>query len=171
MPSKFSFATAESEKSEKFKGLESDKLEDFKIRFAFDQISLDQKTICFNNPNIKDGTYLEMIEFAKYLSNVSLAEIVNDSDYLKLHTIDLHKKYFLKPILQEVFKSDTIDDLPDIYQLRAVGQDDYENFIAPRIVGYFGVSGVFHLLFFDYYHAIYPIKSCKAPEKWYKEYY
>ena len=135
-------------------------IESFTLSFAFDYLSLDSTKFCFNNHNISVEDYRELFIFKKEVSTVKIKDLIDDrltNKKYHFHTIDLIKKKFLiEPLKKLMNYSKYIElyQLPTLYQLAVYTNSKIER--SPRIVGFFGKYAVFHILWFDYGHEIYP---------------
>jgi hypothetical protein len=142
-------------------------LEDFTLSFAYDYASVDASTLCFNNHSIIIDDYRYFFQFKKEVSTISVKQLLNNKHEYRFHTIDLYqKKTLIEPlkkllgIKEEKIK---VSSLPTIYQLGVYTDSDNQK--APRIVGFIGYYGIFHVLWFDYSHSIYPIKKDDSTTK------
>lgn len=135
----------------------------FTMAFAFDYISIAGSKLCFDYDKIPADDYHQLFYLKQEISSIKVSDLF--SAYRKqyrFHDIVIDKtndKKWLIPLLCDLFKVDKNDDnivnqLPNIYQIQ-VYTDNVSN-TAPRIVGFFGNYGIFHLLWFDYEHSIYP---------------
>jgi hypothetical protein len=143
-------------------GSENHKISDIEsltLTFAYDYLSVTSTNLCFNFKDISAEDYRKLFEFKKEISLIPISELLDNSRYklkYRFHTIDLSKKGFLVPLIKNLLginNNTTTLRLPQIYQL-ALYTDDLK---APRIVGFFGNYAVFHLLWLDYNHSIYPL--------------
>ncbi len=171
--SKYSFATGKTKFRIGDKPIEFSEITklDTTISFAFDNISLSKNVLCFNNEKIEIKKYFEIIEYMHYLSSIKLEQLVEtEKEKFNFHIIDLSKKYQLKTIILKIFKSKNSSNIPEICSFKA-GLEEEKLAIAPRFVGFFGINGIFHLLFLDYFHVIYPSSICKIKEKDWVDFY
>ncbi len=135
-------------------------IEQYTLLFAFDYISLKSTKYCFNNPNITLDDFKEIYNFKKKVSSITIKSFIEDSNmkYLyRFHDINIYQKKFLIAIFQELLgRNIDVSKLPTLYQF-AIYTDNV-NKKAPRIVGFFGKMGVFHVLLLDYEHSIYSMQ-------------
>jgi hypothetical protein len=126
--------------------------------FSFLSINLNASPLCFNNPDLSTEDYHKMFERLKTLASVSYEELDKGGKAYRFHSIDFYDKDvalsqedYINCILDNPDpKKIDYDKIPECYQL--------EVFEEARITGYLGNSGVFHLLWFDRHHTIYPRK-------------
>lgn len=136
-------------------------LEDFTFTFTFDYLSLDTSNLCFNNPNVSKEDFVEIFSLKKSLSKIKVRDI---QDRFKrnfhFHEINLIDKKSLVEPLKKLFNYSKFIEpykLPSLYQIAVY--TDNQSLKAPRIVGFFGKYAVFHVLWLDYDHQIYKVKT------------
>jgi hypothetical protein len=132
-------------------------LEDYTFTFTFDYLSLNSSNLCFNNNDVSREDFVKIFSLKKKLSKMKIEDIQNKRKRdLHFHSIDLNEKRFLKEPLKNLFGYSRVieaDRFPTIYQIAVYTDNELEK--APRIVGFFGNYGVFHVLWLDYHHQIY----------------
>lgn len=137
-------------------------INEYTLLFAFDYLSLNSTKYCFNNPIILVEDFIKIYEFKKETSKIKIRDFT-DNRYIKqkyhFHAIDIYSKS--KSFLVDIFtkllgKKMKPSELPSLYQFAIFTDND--TLKAPRIVGFFGKRGVFHILLLDYEHSIYPMK-------------
>lgn len=135
-------------------------INEYTLLFAFDYLSLNTTKYCFNNPSILAEDFIKIYEFKKESSKIRIRDFTDNSFIKKkyhFHPIDIFSKPFLINIFTELLgKKMKPYELPSLYQFAIFTDND--TLKAPRIIGFFGKRGVFHILLLDYEHAIYPMK-------------
>jgi len=133
----------------------------YTFAFAYDYISLKGGTLCFDNEIIPKDDYHELYYLKQEISSVKIVDLFTKKPHqYRFHSIDYSSKrdWLFKKLAKAIgvtYKNaQQRDQLPTIYQI-AVYTDEKTR-TAPRIVGFFGNYGIFHLIFFDYSHSIYP---------------
>lgn len=135
-------------------------LEEYTPSFAFDYISMSETNLCFNCPDIPLSDFIKLFERKKEISSKSIGEIIDSpGQEYHFHEVNLYQKKELKERLKELLKTknDKVEALPVVYQLAVY--TDNKTGKAPRIMGFFHKKGIFHLLWFDYSHSVYPKKK------------
>ncbi|MEA5459412.1 hypothetical protein VB796_10200 [Arcicella sp. LKC2W] len=137
-------------------------IKEYTLLFAFDYLSLNATKLCFNNPNISKEDFVKIYEFKQQVSTIKIGEFIDNTKIKQryhFHDIQVYQKTELKTLFERLLgkgKTFRIDQLPTLYQF-AIFTDNKTN-KAPRIVGFFGKMGVFHALWLDYEHSIFPKK-------------
>ncbi len=129
--------------------------------FAYDYISLNQTDFCFNNVNMICGDFISYFFAAKRISSKKISDLFNGSEK-HFHIIDLMDKNFLVPMIRNqlgVMRMANIDQFPVVAQFEVETDTDRS---SPRAIFLLGKYGVFHILFFDKNHAVYPAKNQAA---------
>jgi hypothetical protein len=137
-------------------------IEDFTLTIAFDYISVINSNLCFDYSKIDISDYQKLFKFKKEISGIPIVSFLDDSETKRkyhFHSIDLYRKKFLIEPLKQLLgynKYIEVHQLPTIYQIGVY--TDNTTMKAPRVLGFFGKNAIFHLLWFDYEHSIYPTK-------------
>jgi hypothetical protein len=124
--------------------------------FSFDNISLKQSSLCYDHGKVPSSAYHRLFERLKILSSVTYDEMHSKGAYYRFHPVDLESEDVSVTKVQ--FKnaiSLTPKDLPDT-QVPTLFQFDV--FHKIRAFGYLGYGGVFHLVWLDLDHTVYPRK-------------
>jgi hypothetical protein len=136
-------------------------LQDYTFTFTFDYLSLESSDLCFNNSNVSKEDFVEIFSLKKKLSRMRVKDIQDKfRKEFHFHEISLVDKGFLVQPLKNLFNYTKFIqpyDLPTLYQIAVYTNNELLK--APRIVGFFGKYGVFHVLWLDYHHKINPIKK------------
>jgi hypothetical protein len=135
-------------------------IDEYTLLFAFDYLSLNSTRYCFNNPSILAEDFIKIYEFKKLASKITIRDFT-EKDFIRrqyhFHHIDIFHKKFLQELFTSLLgRKIDINKLPSLYQFAIF--TDNNTLKAPRIIGFFGKRGVFHVLWLDYEHAIYPMK-------------
>lgn len=124
--------------------------------FAFDYLSLNKSDLCFNEKSLKQDDLLGFLEGLKKISSFTYEEMRSNRT-LRFHSIDLwddkvnlNPKDFLN-ILAPSGRGMTENELPTLYQF------DLQYRIEARAVGFL-FKGIFHIIWYDRKHTIYPKK-------------
>lgn len=135
-------------------------IENYSFIFTYDYISLNGSELCFDNKEITNEAFIELYRLKKELSNLSISQVLYEfNKKYRVHPIDLYKKKKLIEPLKALFnykKYIDLSSLPTIYQVDVYTDSNTKE--APRLVGFFGYYAVFHVLWFDFHHSIYPCK-------------
>jgi hypothetical protein len=122
--------------------------------FAFDYLSLEGSSLCYNNELLEIRDYIGLLEGLKKISSISYNDLKVTPNY-RFHTIDfddtrvsIARKDFKKTL---TFKDELLKDeeLPNLYQF------DLQYVQAARVCGFL-YKGVFYLVWYDRHHTIYP---------------
>jgi hypothetical protein len=130
------------------------KIEDLTLIFAFDYLSLEQSNLCFNNPKLQTSDYTDIFQFLKKIADKSIDDFRNEQQIYHFHEVPL--KADLKTALQNIFNQNRVRDYPALYQIAVY--TDNTNQKAPRIVGFFGKFAIFHIIWLDFEHSIFPAR-------------
>jgi hypothetical protein len=135
-------------------------IDEYTLLFAFDYLSLNTTKYCFNNPTVLAEDFIKIYEFKKLASKITIRDFTENISIRRqyhFHYIDIFSKSFLIDIFTGLLgKKMKPHELPSLYQFAIFTDND--TLKAPRIVGFFGKRGVFHILLLDYEHGIYPMK-------------
>jgi hypothetical protein len=133
----------------------------YTFAFAYDYISLNKTRLCFDNDKIPARDYHELYYLKQEISGVKVSDIQGEKrDFYRFHSIDYAEKRkwlftaLAKTLNVKVTNAYERDQLPTLYQIEVYTDNVTQE--APRIVGFFGNYGIFHLVWFDYEHQIYP---------------
>ena len=131
--------------------------------FAFDYISLNESSFCFNNPAISAADWMAFMKKCKGISGLKYSDMLDKSyeDEHRFHQVKFKqlRPYGLDKYIEDLCRNSAKTSkfsIPDIYQFGLY--TDKENNRAPRIVGFIGKWAVFYLLWFDVGHLLYPDK-------------
>lgn len=135
-------------------------IESYTLSFAYDYTSLNQTDLCFDYSKIPADDYHEVYYLKQEISLLKISDLINHTSTYRFHPIDyaykrawLFKEY-AKILNVKIKNSSDYDKLPTLYQIAVY--TDQKTGKAPRIVGFIGNYGIFHLVWFDYTHKIFP---------------
>lgn len=135
-------------------------VEDYSPIFSFKYVSMKQTDFCFDSTDVLKEDYHAILNLFKRVSDLSYRDIYDYSKKeFRFHSIDSSKlantKYEEFKQLIEARIGTTRDQLPTLYQLAV-----YTNIggKAPRIIGFLDKLGLFHIIWFDYHHKLFPQK-------------
>lgn len=134
-------------------------VESYTLAFAYDYTSLYQTKMCFDNPKIPTSDYHELYYLKQEISIKQLSELISNSSTYRFHPIDysIKRKWlfddYAKILNQKIRHTDDFDKLPTLYQIAVYTTENK----SPRIIGFIGNYGIFHLIWFDYEHSVFPM--------------
>lgn len=137
-------------------GLSFHYIKNLKPIFAFDYLSLNKSDLCFNKGTNTKEDLLGFLEGLKKVSSFTYDEMTR-TKALRFHSIDLNSKdvtLSCKDFLKILAPSGRVlkeEELPTLYQF------DLQYSIEARAVGFL-FKGIFHIVWYDRNHIIYPKK-------------
>ena len=122
--------------------------------FSFDKISLNKSPLCYDHGTIDLESYHKLLSRLKHLSTITYDDMKKGGKAYRFHPVELGDDN-VSLTLKQFKKALTIkpenmsdDQVPILYQ--------FDVFHKTRALGYLGYNGVFHLVWFDGDHEVYP---------------
>ncbi len=126
--------------------------------FAYDYISLDQSSFCFNNPKMMGRDFCGYFFAVKEISSQKVSSLFDGSKN-HFHIINLTEKGFLIRMIKKqlgIKKYVDSNQLPIVAQFEVETDSERE---SPRVIFFLGRFGTFHILFYDREHSTYQMRK------------